>query len=60
MGKYDLEFSVQESETLSGYIINQFETIPKQGEIIIIENYQFNILTVTETRIDMVKLKLLR
>ncbi len=60
MGKYDLAFSVKESETLSGYIINQFETIPKQGEIIIIENYQFSILTVTETRIDMVKLKLLR
>jgi len=60
MEKYNLEFSVQESETLSGYIINQFETIPKQGEIIIIENYQFNILTVTETRIEMVKLKLLR
>ena len=60
MGKYGLNFSVKESETLSGYIINQFETIPKQGEIIIIENYQFNILTVTETRIDMVKLRMLR
>ena len=60
MEKYDLSFSVQESETLSGYIINQFETIPKQGEIIIIENYQFNILAVTETRIELVKLKLLR
>jgi len=60
MEKYNLEFSVRESETWSGYISNQFETIPKQGDVIIIENYQFNILTVTETRIDMVKLKLLR
>jgi len=58
--KYNLEFSVQESETLSGYIINEFETIPKHGEIIIINNYQFSILTVSDTRIEMVKLKILR
>jgi len=59
MEKYGLHFQTQESETLSGYIINQFETIPKQGEIIIIDNYQFTIVTVSFTRIDMVKLKVL-
>ena len=60
MEKYDLTFSITESETLSGYIINQFETIPKQGEVIIIDDYQFNILSVTDTRIELVKLKLLK
>ncbi len=60
MEKYDLAFSITESETLSGYIINQFETIPKQGEVIIIDNYQFNILSVTDTRIELVKLKMLK
>ena len=60
MDKYDLSFSITESETLSGYIINQFETIPKQGEEIIIDNYQFNILSVTDTRIELVKLKMLK
>jgi len=58
--KYDLAFPEHESETLSGYIINQFETIPKQKERIIINDYQFDILNVSDTRIDMVKVKVLR
>lgn len=57
--KYDLNFDVTESETLSGYIINRYETIPKQKETIIIGNYQFDILSVSDTRIETVKLKLL-
>ena len=58
--KYQLEFNAQESETLSGYIINQFGTIPKQNQEIIIDDYQFNIMTVSDTRIEMVKMKILR
>ncbi len=58
--KFDLEFPNGTSETLSGYIINQFETIPKQKESIIIDNYKFDILNVSDTRIDMVKMKILR
>ena len=58
--KYDFEFPDAESETLSGYIINEHETIPKQKETIVIGDIQFDILNVSDTRIDMVKLKLLR
>jgi CBS domain containing-hemolysin-like protein len=58
--KYDFEFPESESETLSGYIINAHETIPKQKETIVIGDIQFDILTVSDTRIEMVKLKLLR
>ncbi len=58
--KYDFEFPDSESETLSGYIINEHETIPKQKETIIIGDIQFDILNVSDTRIEMVKLKLLR
>lgn len=57
--KYSLNFDVTESETLSGYIINRYEAIPKQKETIIIGNYQFDILSVSDTRIETVKLKLL-
>ncbi len=57
--KYNLEFNVDESETLSGYIINRHETIPKLDDTIIIDNYQFNILSVSDTRIETVKLKVL-
>jgi len=58
--KYDLEFPETESETLSGYIIDQHETIPRAKERIIIDKYEFDILSVSDTRIEMVKLKLLR
>ncbi|GMV77261.1 MAG: hemolysin [Chitinophagaceae bacterium] len=57
--KYKLNFSVKESETLSGYIINYYGTIPARQETIIIGNYQFDILSVSDTRIETVKLKLL-
>ncbi len=58
--KFNLEFPEQESETLSGYIINKHETIPTQKESIIINDYQFDILSVSDTRIEMVKMKILR
>jgi CBS domain containing-hemolysin-like protein len=58
--KYGLEFPDNESETLSGYIINHYETIPQQKERIIIDDYEFDILSVSDTRIEMVKLKVLK
>lgn len=59
--KFDLTFPEdEESETLSGYIINHHETIPKQKERIIIHNYEFDILNVSDTRIEMVKLRVLK
>lgn len=59
--KYDLFFPEdEESETLSGYIINHHEKIPHQKERIIIDNYEFDILNVGDTRIEMVKLKILK
>ena len=59
--KYKLIFRKnEEADTLSGYIINQHESIPRQKDRIIIDNYQFDILNVSDTRIDTVKLKILR
>lgn len=57
--KYGFDFPEDESETLSGYIINHHETIPRLKERIIIDDYEFDVLRVTETRIEMVKLKVL-
>ncbi|HEV7621929.1 MAG TPA: hemolysin family protein, partial [Flavisolibacter sp.] len=58
--KYGLEFTGNESETLSGFIINHHETIPQQKDRIIIDDYEFDILSVSDTRIEMVKLKQLK
>jgi putative hemolysin len=58
--KFDLEFPDNESETLSGYIISHHETIPQQKERIIIDDYEFDVLSVSDTRIEMVKMKVLK
>ena len=58
--KYGFDFGEEETETLSGYIINYHETIPRQKERIIIDDYEFDILSVSDTRIEMVKMKKLK
>jgi putative hemolysin len=59
--KYSLAFNDEAgAETLSGYIIEQYERIPRRKERIIINNYEFEVLNVSDTRIEMVKLKVLK
>lgn len=58
--KYGFEFGEEESETLSGYIINYHEKIPRLKERIIIDDYEFDILNVSDTRIETVKMKRLK
>ncbi|MEP7106571.1 MAG: hemolysin family protein [Ferruginibacter sp.] len=59
--KYKLEFpDSRETETLSGFIIQNRDEIPKQKETFTVGNYQFDILNVTETRIETVKMKVLK
>jgi len=58
--KYGFDFGQEDAETLSGYIINYHETIPRQKERIIIDDYEFDILHVGDTRIEMVKMKKLK
>lgn len=58
--KYGFDFGEEETETLSGYIINYHEKIPRQKERIIIDDYEFDILHVSDTRIEMVKMKKLK
>ena len=59
--KYFLEFpNNEDAETLSGFIIQHNESIPQQKERIIVGNYEFDILNVSGTRIETVKLKVLK
>lgn len=58
--KYGFEFPDTESETLSGFIISHYEAIPQVRTRIIIDDFEFDVLNVTETRIEIVKMRLLR
>lgn len=55
--KYGLNIPLDDAETLSGYIIENHESIPESGERIIIGEYEFGIMMVSDTRIETVKLK---
>ncbi len=57
--KYQIELPDDgEYETLAGFIVVIHESIPKANEVIRIGQFEFNILEVTDTRIDMVRLKI--
>lgn len=58
--KYGFNFPTDESETLSGYIISNHETIPKLKDRIIIDRNEFDILLANDTRIQTVKMKILK
>jgi CBS domain containing-hemolysin-like protein len=52
------EWSLPEGEydTLSGLILSINENLPEKGEIISVENFQFEILVMKEARIEKIKL----
>jgi len=58
--KIDLPES-ENYDTIGGLIVNHTEEIPSQDEIIVIDEvFQFTILEVSNTKIDMVELKILK
>ncbi|WP_298554652.1 hemolysin family protein [uncultured Algibacter sp.] len=46
-------------ETLGGLIVNYTEEIPTQNDIVQIETFQFTILEVSNTKIDLVEIKVI-
>ncbi len=51
----------EDYDTVGGLIVNHAEEIPLQDEIIVIDNiFQFTILEVSNTKIDLVELKILK
>jgi CBS domain containing-hemolysin-like protein len=53
--KYALGIPVSEEyETLAGYILSVYGSIPHEGEEVVIEPFKFTILKATSTRIDLV------
>lgn len=57
--KYAFHFPADGTETLSGFIIDKNGGIPKQRQKIIIGKFEFEILLVTHTKIESVRMKTL-
>ncbi len=57
---YKLELpETDEYETLGGFIVNKTGEIPEQDSEIVVDNFCFNILEVSNTKIDLVTLQVL-
>lgn len=48
-----------EYQTIGGLILNEYQSFPQAHEIITIDKFQFKIIKVTATKIELVKLKVL-
>ena len=57
--KYDLMIPEGEYETLSGFIVHHLEHIPEKNSTAAMENFYFDILEASGTRIDTVKMTVL-
>ena len=58
---YNLDLPKNENyETLGGLIVNSTEEIPEQNEKVRIENFLFTILEVSNTKIDIVSLEVIK
>ena len=58
---YKLDLPENENyETLGGLIVNSTEEIPQQNEKVIIDNYLFTILEVSNTKIEIVSLRIIK
>ena len=55
--KYELSIPEGEYHTLGGYIFALHESIPIRGEVIEIGKYRFSIISISNTRINEVKLE---
>ncbi|MEY4279668.1 MAG: hypothetical protein RL377_1672 [Bacteroidota bacterium] len=56
--KYGIDFAAENSETLSGYLIHHHESIPKVRTLIHLAHFDAEILSVSDTRIEKVKIKI--
>lgn len=44
-------------ETLGGYIVHNTEDIPKTGEVVTVDGYEFEIAEVSNTKIELIKVR---
>ncbi|MEM9835449.1 MAG: hemolysin family protein [Bacteroidota bacterium] len=54
--KYNLRIPDGEYQTLSGYIVTAAERVPEEGESFEIDGFKFEMLSVTNTRIEILRM----
>ena len=55
---FEIEFpDERDYDTLAGFILDDIGDIPKEGEKVILNNYQFKVLKVVSNRIDKIEVQ---
>lgn len=57
--EYDLNIPEGDYETLGGFIISRYESLPEKGETIVIEPFEFHILSVDNAKIGDIRVRLI-
>lgn len=57
--KYELNIPEGEYNTLGGFIFAMHENIPTKGEVVVIDRFEFTIISVSNNRIQELRLKVL-
>ncbi|TNE81648.1 MAG: HlyC/CorC family transporter [Bacteroidetes bacterium] len=57
--EYDLNIPEGEYETLGGFIIARYESLPEKGDTIVIEPFEFHILSVENARIGDIRVRII-
>jgi CBS domain containing-hemolysin-like protein len=58
--KYELDIPEGEYQTLAGYILYKYENVPQRGEVINIDHFEVTTLSTDKTRINEVRLRVLK
>ena len=58
--KYELGLPEGDYETIAGLVISEAENIPRKGQKVFVEQFEFTVLDSTKTKIDKVKLMIKR
>ena len=56
---YELEIPEGDYETLGGFIISRYESIPEKGQKLVIDRFEFHVLSLENARIGDVRLRIL-
>lgn len=56
---YDFDLPDGDYETLGGYIISRYESLPEKGETLVIDNFEFHIISLENARIGDLRMRIL-
>lgn len=55
---FDCKYDESDADTIGGIVLHEFGHMPKKGEVVIIEDFEFKVISADNRRIQMLQLTL--